>query len=785
MRCLRCNEENPASGVFCIFCGSPIRGDTSQEERQPQEETTGASTEYEHGAALQEQVRSLENEMHQVMQVLLRVEDRVSALEQLQGLPAAMEPARAEKALLKISQVLGGQAEALPTVEPTRAEAPPTVSPSPPTPPLPKRRPAVDWEQVLSGNWLARIGVLALIIGVGFFLKLAFENNWIGETGRVVLGIIGGVALLGVGEYWRKRYPVWAQALTGGGIAILYLSIFAAFALYHLVSFFPAFGFMFLITLAAVGLALRYEAKAIAILGIIGAFVTPIILDVTASPTTVGGPNPNLVLAYVLLLDAGVLGLATLRNWRWFTLLGLLGSLTLFGLWYGEFGGQASLLLAQGTLTLIFLIFVGATTLFHILWRRTPGPADLGLMVLNAAAYFGISYGLLWDGFRVWLGGFSLLLALFYGLLGYAALARSRENAQLTFFTVGIALVFLTIAVPVQLGGAWITVAWAAEGVVLMWLSLLLRIYPLRLFSLGVFAIVVIRLMFFDIPRSLATFQYDRFLAFMVAIAAMYLAAYLLWRGRTVIRRGERWLFPTFLVAANLFLTIAIPVHLGGAWVTVAWAAEGAVLLWLSFLLGIYSFRLFSLGVFAMVVIRLMFFDTPVNLATFQLILNDRFLAFVVGIAAMYLAAYLLWRGRTLIRQGERWLFPTFLVAANFFSLWVLSAEAISYFGSRILEAGGENIRNLENARSLSLTLLWALYALALIVVGIMKRWRWVRLGGLALLCVPIGKVFVFDVFTLEQGYRIAAFLSLGVILVTGGFLYHRYSKVIRRFLLG
>ena len=160
--------------------------------------------------------------------------------------------------------------------------------------------------------------------------------------------------------------------------------------------------------MTAAGLALRYEPRAIAVLGILGGFAAPLLL-------AEGLPDQRILLAYVLLLDLGVLALATFRNWRWLTLLGLLGSLLLFGFWQGWFGslfgfwqGELSpgLLLSQIALTIIFLIFVGATTLFHLLWRRPPGAVDQGLMTLNAAAYYGISYGLLRADWRDWMGGF-------------------------------------------------------------------------------------------------------------------------------------------------------------------------------------------------------------------------------------------------------------------------------------------------------------------------------------------------------------------------------------------
>ena len=474
--------------------------------------------------------------------------------------------------------------------------------------------------------------------------------------------------MLGAGEYWRKRYPPYAQTLSGGGIALLYLSIFAAFAIYDLIALNPAVAFLLLVSVASAALALRYESMALAIIGIVGAFAAPFILGGFAPEAREAGRTGQSIqlLVYVMVIDLGVLALSTFRNWRWFTLVGLVGSLAAFGAWFGEFGDEASLLTSHGSLTLMFLIFVGATTLFHIVWRRAPRAFDQALMVINAAAYFGISYGLLWEHFRPWMGGFSILLALFYGGVAYAALRRSAENVRLSFFALGVALVLLTVAIPVQLG--------------------------------------------------------DR------------------------------------------------------AWTTIAWAAEGAVVMWLSFNLRMPQLRIFSYGVFAIVAVRLFFFDTPVDLGSFRPVLNERFLAFVVSIAAMYLSGYLLWRERKALQGWEKdaWqVYPVFVLAANFFSLWVLSAEVINCFDSQ----GG-----LENAKNLSLTALWAFYAAIGLVIGIAIRSRPVRVAALALLAVPVAKVFVYDVFTLERVYRIGAFMGLGVLLLAGGYLYQRYSKVIRGF---
>ncbi|MBI2329415.1 MAG: DUF2339 domain-containing protein [Chloroflexi bacterium] len=301
---------------------------------------------------------------------------------------------------------------------------------------------------------------------------------------------------------------------------------------------------------------------------------------------------------------------------------------------------------------------MGATTLFHIVWRRPPLDFDQAIMVINAAAYFGISYGLLWGDFRVWVGSFSLLMAVFYGGLAYVILRRSAENARLSLFALGIALVFLTVAIPVQLG--------------------------------------------------------DR------------------------------------------------------VWTTVAWAAEGAILMWLSFTLRMPRLRSYGYAVFGITAGRLLFFDQIVNWP-FRPILNERFLAFLVSIAALYITGYLLRQKRETLRDWEEgaWsVYPIFFVAANFFTLWILSAEVIHYFDT-----------------SLALTALWTIYAVILLVVGMIWQWRTVRLFGLALLIIPIGKVFVYDVFALTQLYRIIAFVGLGVLLLASAYLYQRYRQSIRGFI--
>ena len=633
MLCPNCQRENEPTARFCIFCGSPL----------PTFESESA----------QEQSPAIEEEVRQLRELLAQINNRLDVLERRQGITEPQPPPKPAP------------------VAPSQKAVPIPAAAAPPRKEKPARVKEREWEQILGGSWLARIGVLALIIGAGFFLKFAFDNDWIGPTGRVILGIVAGLAMLGLGYYWRRRYPILTRVLSGGGIAILYLSIFASFAIYDLINIYVAIAFLLLVSVASAALSLYYDSMALAIIGIIGAFAAPFLLGAFGERGMAarGTGQAIQLLAYVIVVDLGVLILSAFRNWRWFILLALGCSLIAYGFWYGEFHGQVGSATAEIGITIIFLIFVGATSLFHMVWRRIPQAFDYALMVINAAAYFGISLALMWGDFRLWMGGFVLLLVLFYGTLSYIALKRGAENVRLSLFALAIALVFLTVAIPIQLGDkAWTTIAWATEFVVLMWLSFTLRMPHLRNYSYVIF----------------------------------------------VIMAG-----------------------------------------------------------------RLLIFDTSVNLSTFQPVLNERFLAFIAGIAATYLAAYLLWRQRGTFPE---WSIPasTFWVAANFFSLWILSFEVWHSFASALRTAELPVREGLRNAQNLSLTAVWAIYAVILLIVGIVKHWRYVRLGALALLAVSIVKVFAYDVFKLEMGYRIGAFVGLGILLLVSAYLYQRYSKVIK-----
>ena len=622
--CLNCGREEWSPGSrFCVQCGDAL---PEPDETLEGDNVAGAV------ADLQAQVARLQSQLNRQTQ-------RIYALERSR--PGSRIAARQTEA-----------ADAPTQGEPSPHEPEPTTSAEPPgarTDPIGRTAGSTaptNWEWLLGGNWLARIGILALVIGIGFLLRLAFDNDWIGETGRVVLGSATGVLLLGGGEFWSRRYPAWAQAVIGGGVAVLYLSLFAAFVLYELIAPVPALGLAGLVTAAAAGLSVRHESRAVAVLALLGGFATPLFLADSLADLWV-------LLAYVVILDLGALSLAHFRDWRWIAILAFVGSLLLFGFWYEEFG--PGLLLAQTGLTVIFLMFVAATCLLPLRGKVAPQPLDGAFVVVNAAAYIAISFGLMFDLHRPWMGGFTLAVGALYALIGSGVLLRYPEKGLIGRVSIGIAIALLTIAIPVQFEGAWITTAWAVEASLLVRISYMRSRPRLRWAAGAIFAMVVLKLALIDFAADDwrdAYFGSDHsylpvanwhFLAFAAAVAGMYRSALLI-RNRQAEdpdpsdRRFQR----TLLIAANGLTLFALSVQIVDAFdreyfavdpdiagqvvslsLSGLWAAYAGALIVLGIAFRTYWLRVAGLGLLAVPVLKLFVYDA------FQLAQAYRVVAFI------------------------------------------------------------------------------------------------------------------------------------------------------------
>ena len=222
-------------------------------------------------------------------------------------------------------------------------QPPPVVAPLPvsaaPTPSRPAPAalrptvPAINWEQFMGVKLFAWIGGLALFLGVAFFVKYSFDNNLVPPELRVALGFLAGLGLLVGGVVMsRKNYPALSQTLCATGVVILYAVTFACHSIYKFQFFdvIPTFLLMALITTTAFLLAIRLDAMVVAILGMLGGFLTPILLST-------GQDNPLGLFGYIAILDAGLIVVALNRRWHFLTALAAAGTAFMQIGWAGKF----------------------------------------------------------------------------------------------------------------------------------------------------------------------------------------------------------------------------------------------------------------------------------------------------------------------------------------------------------------------------------------------------------------------------------------------------------------
>jgi uncharacterized membrane protein len=363
-------------------------------------------------------------------------------------------------------------APAAPTPQPVVRTATPTPQPTAPARPAPPPTPSgvdravagfIAW--LKRGNPLARIGIVILFFGAAFLAKYAADNSLFPIELRFITLAIGAFALLIVGWRLRERRAIYAQLLQGGGIAGLYLTVFAATRLYQLLPPALAFGLLAIIALAAAVLAVAQNALALAVIGTAGGFLAPILVST-------GSGNFVALFTYYALLNLGVFAVAWFKTWRVLNVLGFLFTFSITGMWRATSYRDANLATADAFLILFFLMYVGVSILNCV--RQPPnlkgyvsGSLVFGLPVvaftLHATMISRIEYGLAWS---------ALALGAFYLLLGWILFVTRRATFRLlveAFAALGV--IFASLAIPLAFDTRTTAAMWAVEGAGLLWLG--------------------------------------------------------------------------------------------------------------------------------------------------------------------------------------------------------------------------------------------------------------------------------------------------------------------------
>jgi uncharacterized membrane protein len=381
---------------------------------------------------------------------------------------------------------------------------------------LPAKR-ASELESRIGSQWLNRVGIAAVLIGVSFFLNYAFENNWVGGNGRLVIGLVAGIALVVWSERFRKRgYPSFSYSLKAVGIGVLYLSLWASFQVYHLLSATVVFAAMTLVTAGTCGIAIIQDAEILALFAIAGGFSTPALLST--------GENREMVLfSYVALLDFAILALTFLKPWRGVAILGFVGTLILYIAWYSEFYDRGQLLPTLIFASLFFAIF----TAVPIVMLRSTGSTNLPLILAlaNGATFFTQGYIMLVARSASLTVRFALAMAIVYLLVVLLKPKMSARANRLDFVHLALAIGLITVAIPIRLESHAITIGWLVESGALLWVGARLRSQLLSGLALTVLALGVARLLLWDNFEPARLLFNARGAVYAIAIAALGFAA--------------------------------------------------------------------------------------------------------------------------------------------------------------------------------------------------------------------------------------------------------------------
>ena len=662
-----------------------------------------------------------------------------------------------------------------------------------------------EWEAFVGGKLLNRIGAFALIIGVGFFLKYAFDNNWITETMRVVLGGVAGIALLVLGaRFHRNAYQVFAQGLIGAGIAILYLSVFASFNFYHLVSQLTAFALMSAVTVIAFSQAFRYDSLAISLLAWAGGYLTPFMLSTGVS-------NEAGLFSYIDVLEAGLLAVVLIRQqWTILELLTLIGTYTTFSLWYANYYSENAFLLSISFLTLFWMLFTIAD-IYRIVTNAQPRPLRQVVNILNAGVYYSYLYALVNGQHHELMGLLTIILACLYALPALLAFRKNPKSPMVRDYIMTTAIL-LIIATSIQFSGFTTITIWACEAFVLMWCARRWSYRYLEGATLIFFVVITGKLLFTDgvlhyvpVTEFIVVFN-KRFLAFCTLSVSMLISAHLLanfeTREREILRRvlhiGWCILMVVLLTGetVDFFSRQLIGASVGES-VGLEFTRNMTLLcIWMLYSLPLVYFGLkkslspvlisgltltgaiFTMAVIWGISIR------PIE--DFRLFLNVRMLAVVLVLGGSVMIARWLKDSHGTVDVASS-VYPALLIGQVMLLLLLFSGETRDMFEQKMFflqNTGGvssnrEEMRSLENMKQLSLSMLWLLYGIALTIAGIWQRIRAMRLLAILILGTAVLKIFIYDLSFLQTLYRIFAFIGLGLILLAASYLYQRYKSLI------
>lgn len=665
----------------------------------------------------------------------------------------------------------------------------------------------VSMEYAVASQWLLRIGILIFVVGIGFFVKYSVDHGLITPVGRVAMAAIVGLTMLTAGtKLLGRRYNVLGEGLLGGGLATLYFAVFAAFNFYHLIpqvgSLSPqvlAFALMVLVTALGCGIAIRFNSMLVAVLAILGGFGTPVMLST-------GAVNFPGLYGYMLVLGVGVLAMCYWKDWP---LVNYLAFFCNFGLYFAAMRNYQpeNFWEVFPFLIAFFALYSTMQFLYKIVSGAKSNLLDLFALILNAAIFYAQSQRLIPELYdRKWVAAVTLSLSAFYTLHVFYFLWRRLVDRDLLICFMGLAAFFLALTMPIVLSPEWITASWALQALMLMWVAGKLGSQFLRHVSYLIYAVVLFRFGMFDLPRQFGAFApaadlpladyvrllVERVVMFGIPIGSIAAGAKLLSRADAeagLLDRGndtKEWLPGGSVLRLGVALTVGMAflyLHLEFSRtfgyfspglrlpvLTLLWIALCGLALWEATVQESKVMLVLAMALLGGLFIKLIGFDLPSWSASGRFLYEGTYsfrdaslrLLDFGAVIAFLTTAYVLLSRPVHARQAR-----TFFGATALGTLFVYLTLEVNSFLAHYR----------EEFRSGGVSILWTLFALALLIRGIQRNAKALRYLGLLLFTIVAWKVFFVDLARLDDFYRIVAFIILGILVLCGSFLYLRFRE--------
>lgn len=673
-----------------------------------------------------------------------------------------------------------------------------------------------DLEKIVGEDLISKLGIAITVIGVAIGVNYAIDHVLLGPLARIILGYLFGLALVAMASYLRAGYTHFSAVLVSGAMAILYFVTYFAYDFYGFFGRGLAFGLMVALTLLTVLAALRYDRAIIAHMGLVGAYAVPFLLGDERGQAVA-------LFSYMAVLNGGILFLAFRKYWTSLYYSAFLLTWLIYSSWFAfRYWTDEPFAAAFLFSSLFFLLFYGTFLAYKARRGLVFGRKTVVFLLLNSFIFYALGYALLsaYPAATGWLGAFTLGNAAVHLLAAYALHRQADADRSLFAFLLGLGLTFLTMAVPVQLNGSWVTLLWAGEAAALFWVG-----RRLHASAYEKLAYILLLLSVLSLAEDWST-AYERHVGtdehlrpllnpyFMTAALVTAVLCFFVGLGRrypTAIATTTVWhpigrFLPPMLLLATPYFTFAWEIDL--YWQQQYWASAttdptlglrynddmaGFRSIWLF----IYTFAYLSGLGFVNIyrwhhrqLARVNLIANLLALVFFLLIglytLSELRLAYrqpdlyygagpghlLIRYVALVFLAVLLFSSFRYLRLGlvgARWLPPLELLLALTL-VWVGSSELIHW-----LDLYGRSANY-----KLGLSLWWGSCALGLIGWGIWQSRKHLRIAAILLFGLTLLKLFLYDLTGLDGLSRTIAFIGLGILLLIISFLYTKYRDAIR-----